>query len=111
MHRPGGLLVLGFLQAWDRFYWPQAQENVAINLIWRNQLTHFIFFLDEHCLKLQKHKIMALIHVSKIFLFWLGISKKVTWLCLPENGEAIRHLGFLLFQTLFISLATHVVDT
>jgi hypothetical protein len=29
----------------------------------------------------------------KDFLFWPGISKKFTWLCLPENGEAIQHLG------------------
>ena len=31
MHKPGGLLVLGFLQARDRFYWPRAPDHRLIS--------------------------------------------------------------------------------
>jgi hypothetical protein len=32
--------------------------------------------------------------VFQIFLSWPEISNKVIWLCLQENGEARKHLGF-----------------
>ena len=31
MHKPDGLLVLGFLQARDRFYWPRAPDHRLIS--------------------------------------------------------------------------------
>jgi hypothetical protein len=31
MHKPDGLLVLGFLQARDRFYWPRAPDHQLIS--------------------------------------------------------------------------------
>jgi hypothetical protein len=31
MHKPVGLLVLGFLQAQDRFYWPRAPDHRLIS--------------------------------------------------------------------------------
>ena len=31
MHKPVGLLVLGFLQARDRFYWPRAPDHRLIS--------------------------------------------------------------------------------
>jgi hypothetical protein len=31
MHKPDGLLVLGFIQARDRFYWPRAPDHRLIS--------------------------------------------------------------------------------
>ena len=33
MHKPGGLLVLGFLQTRHRFYWPRAPDHRLISKI------------------------------------------------------------------------------
>ena len=47
----------------------------------------------------------------KDFLFLLGISKKVTWLCLPDNGEATRHFFFSFFYSFFCKFSFFFLQT
>jgi hypothetical protein len=86
--------------------------NKVTWLSWRFPVTYTFYFLLSWTL-FKNSKNIRLWHslCFKDFLFLLGISKKVTWLCLPDNGEATRHFFFSFFYSFFCKFSFFFLQT